>query len=141
MSSSTIGSSMPYQTALDWSVPSTYASQLRNDLDELQTYRAQAPDPDELQRLRAELERLRAEQRVPDDPAKVEAMKARALHAGAIKVSDLHAVMDAAIERYRPQLPMTLWKSRRSRADWLVKQMKDPPHWRTIDAYLNTLHI
>lgn len=87
------------------------------------------------------LDELEAAQAERDDPAKVEAMKARALHAGATKAERLHAALDAAVKRHWPQLTLALWKTRRSRADWLVKQMKDPPHWRTIDAYLNTLHI
>lgn len=90
-----------------------------------------------------ELQRLQAQQPAPDpDKATKKAAKiARMAHARESRTNDLHTAMDAAIERHRPQLPMSLWKSRRSRADWLVKQMKDPPHWRTIDNYLNTLHI
>lgn len=40
MKTITSGSSAPYQTALDWSVPSQWQPQLRNDLDRLQAYDA-----------------------------------------------------------------------------------------------------
>lgn len=46
MTSTTHESTVPYQTALDWSVPSQYQPQLRADLNELQAFRAAKAEQD-----------------------------------------------------------------------------------------------
>lgn len=67
-----------------------------------------------------ELQRLRAKQL---DPVKAAARKARSAHARSVLTARLHACIDAAVERHRPQL--TAWTgSATSRAEWLAKQMK-----------------
>ncbi|WP_160106155.1 hypothetical protein [Pseudomonas izuensis] len=117
-------SSAPYQTALDWSVPSQWQPQLRADLNELQAYRT-----------------------AQQDPAKVAAKKARALHAGSTKSSRLHDAINAMVEQRRPQLEK--WTgSDTSRACWLTKLIHPdakldrsgrPSGWRTVYNHLKTL--
>ena len=122
MTSTTIGSSIPYQSALDRTVPSQWQPQLRADLNELQAFRA-------------------AQQPAPD-PDKAEAMKARAKHAGAYKAMRLEAAMMNLLHDHRPQLEKWIG-SRRSRAEWAVKQIAGEyvPGWRHIDDYLKTLSL
>jgi hypothetical protein len=90
-------SSAPYQIALDWSVPSQWQPQLRADLNELQAYRAKAPDPNELDRLRAE-----------------QAERDRQLEAGRLKCSRfLRRVVLAAITNIRAKLEESVSTNRR----------------------------
>lgn len=69
-------------------------------------------------------------------------MAARALHAGAYKAMRLEAAMMDLLHDHRPQLAKWIG-TRRSRAEWAVKQIKDAyvPGWRYIDDYLKTLSL
>ncbi|UVJ45069.1 hypothetical protein NVV94_05665 [Pseudomonas sp. LS1212] len=149
----TMESTAPYQSALDRTVPSPWAGQLRSDLNELQMYRAQQPVP---------------------DPVKTAAKKARADNAREDKTRRLKAAMDAVISLYRKQL-VDWTGTAGERAIWVQKQIQaeadaeyaalvelnciltesHPEHrikvkagnqtlvpgWRYIDDYLKSLHI
>lgn len=127
MTSTTIESSAPYQNALDRTVPSQWQPQLRADLTELQAYRA-------------------AQQPAPD-PDKAQAMQARARHAGATKVNDLHATIDAGVELYRLQLvswtgtdtARAIWLTRRIYPGGKTDKAGRPCGWRTVYNHLKTL--
>ncbi|MBK5401326.1 hypothetical protein JFU47_32130 [Pseudomonas sp. TH39(2020)] len=121
----THGSSFEYQSGLEWSVPSRWQQQLFRDLDELQRYRA-------------------AQQPAPDpDKAKKAAKIARMAHAREYHTMRLEAAMEDLVHDHQLQLPLLLWKSRRSRAEWAQKQIHGEyvPSWRTIDDYLKTLSL
>ncbi|KAL0630440.1 hypothetical protein Q9L58_010712 [Maublancomyces gigas] len=116
-----------YQAALEWSVPSRWQPQLFRDLDRLQALEAAAaPDPD-----------------------KAQAMKARALHAGAAKVNGLHAAIDAGVELYRLQLvnwtgtatARAIWLTKRIYPDGKTDRSGKPCGWRTVYDHLNTLQL
>lgn len=125
-------SSAAYQGALDRTVPSNWAAQLRADLNELQRLRAAQPAP------------------IPvPDPDKIAAMKARARHAGKTKVDRKRAAVAAVVKAHMPQV--VVWtksehrkQSRRSRANWLKGLMGDSGKgtgWRYIDNYLKSLSL
>lgn len=136
----TIESTFQYQAALEWSVPSRWAPQLFADLDRLQAYDAAATT------VQTPFEKLHESMRegLSSDTAKVAAMKARALHAGADKIMYLEAAVEYLLRAHRPQL-VSWTGSRHSRAEWAKKQLQAAigyaPGWRTIDTYLDTLHI
>lgn len=76
------------------------------------------------------------------DPDKLQAMKARALHAGAYRTMRLEAAIEGLVHDHRPQL-VSWTGSRHSRAEWAQKQIHGEyvPGWRYIDDYLKTLSL
>ena len=123
----TFESSAAYQQALDRTVPSNWASQLRADLNELQRLRAA---------------HLAAPPTVAD-PDKIAAMQARGRHAGTTKVERKRAAV-AAVVGDNMQVVVKWDRSRRSRAEWLKRVMDDDAPavgWRYIDNYLKTLSL
>ncbi|MDM9599225.1 hypothetical protein QTN23_06955 [Pseudomonas shirazica] len=129
-------SSTAYQSALDRTVPSNWAAQLRRDLDELQRLRAVQPAPAPVV-----------------NPDKIAAMKGRAIHAGKTKVDRKRAAVSAVVEDHMPQV-MAWTGSDTGRACWLTRQIaaaagresvlnKDgrPSGWRSVYEYLKTLSL
>jgi len=95
-----------------------------------------------------ELQRLQAQQPAPD-PHKLQAMQARARHAGSTHSNDIHRAIDAKVEQYRLQLvnwtgtdtSRAIWLTRRIYPDGKVDKTGRPCGWRTVYNHLKTLSI